>query len=195
MHEPKLKHALGVGYAVSPTGADHMHNMHDTAFTSEAAIGDWKALGVLKPVALRDLGPDKMRLMSYVTNWKHFVNTSVVCAFIPWDLVHFTDLVSSVTGWNTSLFELMKVGERVCTLARVYNLREGFTSQDDDVPDRFLEPFSSGPLEGVGIDKSAFRQAIQYYYESMGWTNEGVPTEFKLHELGVPWAKTCLSTD
>ncbi len=30
MHEPRLKKALGLGYAISPTGADHNHNFHDT---------------------------------------------------------------------------------------------------------------------------------------------------------------------
>ena len=35
MHEPRLKHALGLGYAVSPIGADHNHNIHDTDYMSE----------------------------------------------------------------------------------------------------------------------------------------------------------------
>lgn len=35
MHDPRYKRALGVGYAVSPTGADHNHNLHDTAFAKE----------------------------------------------------------------------------------------------------------------------------------------------------------------
>jgi aldehyde:ferredoxin oxidoreductase len=35
MHEPRLKYALGAGYAVAPVGADHMMNMHDTAFARE----------------------------------------------------------------------------------------------------------------------------------------------------------------
>jgi aldehyde:ferredoxin oxidoreductase len=83
----------------------------------------------------------------------------------------------------------MKQGERVCTMARVFNIREGFTSKDDVVPDRIFEAFTSGPLAGVAIDRDAFQQAVKYYYESMGWNEEGVPTTFKLHELGIPWAK------
>ncbi|NLX43640.1 MAG: aldehyde ferredoxin oxidoreductase, partial [Chloroflexi bacterium] len=30
MHEPRLKRGLAIGYAVSPTGADHCHSLHDT---------------------------------------------------------------------------------------------------------------------------------------------------------------------
>ncbi len=37
MHEPRYKAALGVGYAMAPVGADHMMNIHDTAFTSAGA--------------------------------------------------------------------------------------------------------------------------------------------------------------
>jgi aldehyde:ferredoxin oxidoreductase len=192
MHEPRLKHALGVGYAVSPTGADHCHNIHDTGFTAEQSIADWKALGVLEPVPLRELGPDKIRLLTYVSNWNHFKNSAVVCSFVPWSPVNFVDLVTGVTGWNTSAFELMKLGERVCTMARVYNIREGFGAKDDVVPKRLREGFSSGPLEGVSIDKDVFQQGIKYYYESMGWSEAGIPTTFKLHELSIPWARNYL---
>lgn len=192
MHEPKLKHALGIGYAVSPTGADHCHNIHDTSFTTEQGIRDWKAFGVLESITLRDLGPDKIRMASYVINWRHFMNSAVVCSFIPWSIVNFVDLVTAATGWNTSSFELMKVGERACTMARVYNLREGLTSKDDVIPTRMFEAFTSGPLEGVSIDQDEFNQAVKYYYESMGWDEDGVPTTFKLHELGIPWAKAHL---
>lgn len=149
MHEPKPKHALGVGYAVSPTGADHCHSMHDTKFTTAAGIADWKALGILQPVESRDLGPDKVRLATYVMNWEHCMNSQVICRFLPWDVLGAADLVRSATGWNASSFELMKLGERVATMVHVYNVREGFSNQDDTVPGRLLEPFASGPLEGV----------------------------------------------
>lgn len=189
MHEPRLKHAMGVGYAVSPTGADHCHNVHDTKLTTEDGIADWKALGILEPVQLRDLGPDKMRLTTYVINWEHFINSAVACRLVPWDVPSFTELVRSATGWNTSAFELAKLGERVGTMARVYNLREGLTRRDDSLPARLMEPFASGPLAGVSIDASSFNQAVGHFYKAMGWTEDGVPTTFKLHELAIPWAK------
>lgn len=189
MHEPRLNWGLGVGYAVSPTGADHCHNFYDMRYCYEPHIEKWKALGLLEPVEHRDLGRDKISFASRVINWNHFVNSAIFCQFIPWSIVDLVDLVTACTGWNTTAYELLKVGERACTLARVYNLREGFTHNDDALPDRFFEAFTSGPLEGVSIDKDEFNQAIKYYYESMGWDEDGVPTTFKLHELGIPWAK------
>ena len=57
MHEPRLKMALGVGYALSPTGADHCHNMHDTGYVVESEIT--KPYGVYGALAADDLGPTK----------------------------------------------------------------------------------------------------------------------------------------
>ena len=58
----------------------------------------------------------------------------------------------AVTGWDTSLWELIKVGERSKALARVFNCREGFTPKDDRLPKRLHEAFTSGPLQGVRVD-------------------------------------------
>ncbi|MBC7339002.1 MAG: hypothetical protein H5U04_03975 [Firmicutes bacterium] len=129
MHEPRLKHALGLGYAVSPTGADHCHNLHDTAWVKDgsSSVRDAGVLGLTGPLPLHDLGPDKVRLFTYVTNWRHFQDSAVVCYFVPWTYHQLVELVRAVTGWNTSLFELLKVGERVATLARLFNIKQGWT--------------------------------------------------------------------
>jgi aldehyde:ferredoxin oxidoreductase len=119
-----------------------------------------------------------------------FLNCAV-CGFFVMDrgLVGFermAQLVNAVTGWNTSVFELMKVGERAVTLARAFNRREGFTSDDDDMPRRFFTPHISGPLQGVALDREAFREAKELYYDMMGWP-QGSPSLGKLGELGIEW--------
>jgi aldehyde:ferredoxin oxidoreductase len=93
-------------------------------------------------------------------------------------------LVSAVTGWNATVFELMKIGERAMNLARLFNIREGFSSKDDSMPERFFTPQDSGPLEGINIDKESFLKARNLYYDMMNW-KEGVPSEGKLGELGI----------
>ena len=100
------------------------------------------------------------------------------------------DLVRGITGWETSLWELMKIGERAINLARVFNAREGFTREDDSLPDRFFEPLEGeGPLAGYSLDRKAFREALDLYYGMMGWdTKMACPTRAKLMELDVGWA-------
>jgi aldehyde:ferredoxin oxidoreductase len=192
MHEPRWKQGLGVGYAVSPTGADHCHNIHDPSYTSLTPLmEDLKALGVLEPLAVDDLSPAKIRILTYHSNWMHFLNSAVCCFFVMvYGSVGFqrvSDLVSAVTGWNTSVFELIKVGERAATLGRIYNLGNGFTAQDDVLPKRFFTPQASGPLQGVALDREAFHKATEAYYEMMGWPG-GKPSPTKLGELGIDWA-------
>ena len=186
MHEPRGKQGLGLGYAVSPTGADHMHNIHDTNYTTEAGIADVKALGILEPLAVNDLGPRKVRLFIYETAWLHFTNCALICNFLPYNYARVRDIVNAVTGWETTIWDLMKVGERALNLAHLFNAREGFTRSDERLPRRFFEPFRDGPLAGQAIDPAALAAAQDTYYQMMGWDQRtAAPTLAKLQELDI----------
>jgi len=189
MHEPRGKVGLGIGYATSPTGGDHMHNMHDTGYAVEGpGIESLRALGIQEPLSPLDLGPDKVRMFHHIVNWQHFTNCATICMFMPFSHSQVAQLVSGATGWNTTVFELMKVGERALALARAFNAREGYTAKDDVLPERFYEGFNSGPLKDKGIDKETMHQALQTYYDMAGWDPErAVPTAGKLHELDLGW--------
>jgi aldehyde:ferredoxin oxidoreductase len=100
-----------------------------------------------------------------------------------------SDMVQAATGWNVSEYELLKVGERAMTLARTFNMREGFTVEDDQLCPRSYSPTQGGALAEGGIDMEELREAIHTYYGMMGWDREtGVPTVEKLQELDVSWA-------
>ena len=187
MHDPRGKVGLGIGYATSPTGADHMHNIHDTMFVAPNAL--MRNLGIQEGLPATELSPAKVRLFDYLVNWTHFVNSALLCAFLPYDPSQVNDLVQGATGWDTSVWELMKVGERALALTRIFNAREGFTAKDDYLPERLYKGVSSGPLKGKGIDKAAMQEAIQTYYKMAGWDPErAVPTPEKLQELDLGWA-------
>lgn len=187
MHEPRLKQALGVGYTISPTGADHNHNIHDTGLAIEVS-DKYRALGIFQPLPCHDLSPAKVRMLVYGSLWDHTLNCLVFCNFIPLALDQMADLVRGVTGWNTTVWELMKLAERCIAMARVFNIREGMTKGDDYLPRRFFTPFTSGPLKGVSIDEGELKQAIDTYYAMVGWDRvSGVPTLAKLQELGIEW--------
>jgi aldehyde:ferredoxin oxidoreductase len=188
MHEPRIKFALDLGYATSPTGADHMHNIHDGGYASEGGIEDIRSLGILEPLPIDYLGPEKVRLAKYHIDWQVFWNCMGLCMFMPYTREQMCDIVRGVTGWNSSLFELMKVGERAMAMARAFNYREGFTARDDVAHWRFSTPFDSGPAEGVQVPAEDIAMALEMYYEMRGWDKEtGAPTAAKLHELGIGW--------
>lgn len=199
MHEPRAKFALSLGYATSPTGADHMHNIHDTDYVSEAGIQNIQSLGILEPLPVDDLGPEKVRLTKYHIDWQVFYNCLGMCMFMPYSREQIRDIVQGVTGWNSSIFELIKVGERALAMARAFNYREGFTPQDDAAHWRFSVPFGSDPHQGANVTSTAaissedVVQATILYYGMCGWDEEtGAPTTSKLHELGVGWVADLL---
>jgi len=188
MHEPRLKQGLGLGYTISPTGAEHMHNLHDTVIANEGSIVNFNTFGILTPLRLDDLSAKKVRALIYQMNWCALGNALVMCYFVPWNPFEQTEIVRAITGWNTSTFELMKVGERIMNMTRIFNLREGFTSDDDRLPDRFFQPHTSGALAETSIDLEKFSEAKKIYYEMMGWDKNGVPSKIKLDELDISWA-------
>lgn len=194
MHEPRWKMGMGLGYALSVTGADHMHNIHDNMYTKPgSALEDLRSLGILEPLPTNDLSLRKVRLLVYGTLARTIDNYLQLCMFQPYGNLQKVEIVRAVTGWNVSLWELMKVSERGTTLARLFNVREGLSSQCDDLPDRMFEPFRNGPLAGVALDRQAFLEAKQAYYAIMGWDAHGVPTRGKLAELDISWAEETLS--
>ncbi len=194
MHEPRFKRALAIGYAVSPTGADHCHSLHDSDMNKAEEngmrpAGTLTSLGVLTPMAVESLGPEKVRAALYHTLEQSALNCLPLCLFVPWTNEEKVAIVRAATGWDVTEFELMKVGERAYTLARVFNVREGFTAMDDRLAERSYGPTRNGALSEGGIDREELQEAVQTFYGMMGWDEiTGVPTAAKLHELDVAWA-------
>lgn len=194
MHEPRHKRGLAIGYAISPTGADHCHALHDEGLgtaTDEGFMSDGilRSMGQLEPVPLEDLGPAKAWATLSMTRYQVMLNCLAICLFVPWTLEEITSLVRAATGWDVSSNELAQVGERAWTLARVFNLREGFTSQDDRLAERSYGPTRNGTLADGGIDREELQEALQTTYGMLGWDAEtGVPLVATLQRLGVSWA-------
>ena len=192
MHEPRLKPGLGLGYAVSPTGAEHMANLHDTSVFSKGSISRYAPFGILEPIPLEYLGPQKVRALIYFTNWRVVENSLVMCFFMPYDLNQEKEILRAVSGWDTNIWELMKVGERITTMARIFNIREGMTKNDDWLPERFFQPHTSGALAKTAINPDNLNKARSIYYGMMGWDDDGIPRKRKLEELDIDWVSKML---
>lgn len=194
MHEPRYKRGLAIGYAVSPTGADHCHSLHDTGliYADEDGFttnGGLRSMGILEPMMLESLEGDKARATAYNSIRSVVNNCTCMCMFLPYTTAEKVDMLNAATGWNVGEFELIKVGERALNLARVFNIRAGFGPKDDVLAPRSYTPTTDGPLSETFIDPTAHEKAIQSFYAIMGWDPEsGVPTQGKLMELDVEWA-------
>jgi len=196
-HMPRVKPTLSLIYAVNPFGADHMSHDHDPAYDVDGYAADadrHMAIGLLDPQPFRSLNAERVRIVFYTQCLVSLGDTLNTCQFVwgpSWQLYGPNDIVSLVragTGWDVSLFELMKVGERRLNMMRAFNAREGFTKEDDTIPERILEPLAGGPSDGWKIDRAVWEAAKETYYCMAGWDPAtGNPTRAKLQELGIEW--------
>jgi aldehyde:ferredoxin oxidoreductase len=196
LHDPRTKAMLGLSYALSPTGPDDLAVEHDTDFDAEAPelfMERVKTLGILERREATDLGIEKVRMLCYLQQVFSFMDTLCLCkfAFAPcryYSFAELIDLIRAVTGWEVSLWELMKVGERKLAMQRVFNLREGIGPEHDTLPERVYEAIESGPKKGIKMSRKEVEEAKKAYYKLRGWDAEtGWPSPEKLFELDVGW--------
>jgi aldehyde:ferredoxin oxidoreductase len=196
MHEPRGKYNVGMGYAISEIGADHLVVTHDPAFAKPDAIQLKAAapLGITKALPPRSLGEEKMEMFYILEKWGSLEKVVGFCffgpaprSFIPPEDVLLS--INSATGWNLTMDEALQIGERATNMARIFNLREGFTRKDDTLPERLFQGLENGPLQGNAIPRDEFDASLTSLYRIKGWHPEtGVPSRERLEALSLGWA-------
>jgi aldehyde:ferredoxin oxidoreductase len=113
------------------------------------------------------------------------IDSLVLCKFTNMGVAeeYFARVLTAVTGFPYATGDLIKAGERVWNLEKLYNLREGFTKEQDSLPPRLLnEPVADGPSKGW---VSHLEPMLKEYYRTRGWDEYGVPKRQKLEELSL----------
>ena len=190
MHECRSRHGQALGYAVSPTGADHMHNIWDGGLVRNPLGEGWQSMGVYTSAEQTELNAAKVHAYKMASTNTWLGNHLGMCAFIPWTTDQLIEMVRGITGWETNLLELFKTAERGVTMARLVNLREGLGRSDDKLPSRMTKHHISGSVTEEPVTPEELEEGITLFYEMMGWNPQtGVPTTAKLAELELTWAK------
>lgn len=196
LHDPRTKAMLGLSYLLSPIGPDDLAVEHDTDFdfnAPELFLERVKTLGLFDQVKADDLGFKKIRMLCYLQQVFSFMDSLCLCkfAFSPCRYYTFSDMVeiiNCITGWEVSLWELMKVGERRLNMYQVFNLLEGYNITEENIPKRVYEPIASGPKKGSCISREDLNNAKNFYYLLRDWDREtGKPSFHKLEELDLGW--------
>ena len=196
-HMPRVKRSLALIYAVNPFGADHQSHEHDPSYEPPDFDDHRERLSELdlkEPQEPQSLGPEKVRYAMYTQHTYSALDTFNACQFVygpAWQLYgpsQLIDVIRAVTGWNYSLFELQKLGERRLNLLRAFNAREGFTREDDVLPEKLFKGLEGGPTGGWKLERRQLAKALDTYYSMCGWeVDAGNPTRWKLEELGLGW--------
>jgi aldehyde:ferredoxin oxidoreductase len=103
------------------------------------------------------------------------------------ELADMAKLYSLVTGYEMTPEELSVAGERINTIAKLINVREGKSRKDDTLPWKVINhPIpDDGPAKGAVVTQDELDLMLDDYYQARGWNVEGIPTKAKLQELGL----------
>jgi aldehyde:ferredoxin oxidoreductase len=191
MHEPRYKQGMGLHYSVHATGADHCTGIHDDVVIKN--LTGWNSIDLAASMPSTELSPRKARMLYHLGLWRHLANYLGLCIFIPWSYHQISVAMEAITGWPMSYWRLMKAAERGIALARIFNIREGFSAEDDRLPRRFSAPPQDGPLKDICVDPEKFAEVQKIYYQMLGWDDRGIPTYARLAELDIEWASEYLA--
>jgi len=200
MHEPRGKYNVGMSYAISEIGADHLVVAHDSMFAKPEGLPfiNARPLGFTDAQPVLSMNDEKMRqfyLLEKVTSFEKVIG---YCFFgpAPRSFILLDEVVESVnaaTDWGLNLEDLLEIGERATNMARVFNVREGFTRDDDTLPERIFSPLENGTLKGESFPREEFVNALTVLYSLKGWdTKTGYPTRKRLEKLSLGWAADLL---
>ena len=191
-HMPQVKRSLALIYAVNPFGADHQSHEHDGSYADYPER--MAELGLADPDASEGLNAEKVRYALYTQYLYSCMDSINLCQFVfgpAWQLYgpsHIVDAVRAITGWNVSLWELLKVGERRLNLMRAFNAREGIGREADKLPKKLSQALVGGESDGLFVTAEEVEEAKDTYYAMAGWdVVTGMPTRVKLEELGLAW--------
>lgn len=165
---------MGLSYATSNRGGCHVRGY----------VTSTEVLGIpMKTDPLTTEG--KAPLVKLFQDLTALVDSSDICLFTTFaiGLPELSGMLRSTCGIEETDEELLRAGERIWNLEKLFNLEAGLTRQDDYLPPRLLnEPVSSGPSKGKVTELEVM---LDEYYEIRGWDKEGVPTDEKLEELSL----------
>lgn len=177
-YEPRSLKTMALGLAVSPRGACHNR--------SGAYEADFS--GAVDRLSSE---PGRGALVAASEDFAAAQDSLIVCKFLRRCFDDFyaeaADLLAKVTGWDYSAGELRRAAERIHTLKRWFNQREGWRPEDDGLPPRVLtESLATGVARGTRLTAGELQAMIRDYYDARQWDESGRIPEARLKELGLP---------
>lgn len=167
-----------LGFAVSFRGADHNRS------------GAY-ALDMTGKVDRLKAEKGRGKLVKDSENVYALIDSLIVCknakGTLYKELADMAKIYALVTGYEMTPEELSAAGERIITLARLINLREGLSRKDDTLPWKVMnQPIpDDGPAKGAMVTQDELDLLLDDYYQSRGWTLDGIPTKSQLNKLGM----------
>jgi aldehyde:ferredoxin oxidoreductase len=176
-YEPRTLQAMALGMAVNPRGADHNRS---GAYEADLAGGHDRLAGGAAHAAAAIVTEDRAAIMDSLILCK-FLRGVFADPFVEW-----AALLGAVTGWDVDGAELERTAARIVLAKRLFNLREGWTREEDWLPERFLtETLELESGRTAALTPQTLRTMIGGYYAGRGLDRDGVPAADRLEALGL----------
>jgi aldehyde:ferredoxin oxidoreductase len=173
-YDPRGIQGYGLATATSVRGGDHVYGY----LISPEILG---APEKLDPLVTKG----KPQWAKIFQDLSAAIDASGMCLFTSFALGadDYAELLTATTGMKIDAAELLKIGDRIWNLQKLYNIKRGFGRKDDTLPARLLnEPLKEGAAAGQVWRRE---EMLDEYYTLRGWDKEGTPTPGKLKELGL----------
>ena len=180
-YSPRVFQGMALQYATSNRGACHVRGNTVAA----------ELYGIPRYLAPEVLEQKEEMVRRPFQNSTAFVDSTGICLFTKFAITHreICALLAPATGLDFTFDRSIEQGDRIWNIERMFNLRAGFTSADDTLPQRVAEPSPDGPRAG---SRAVLHEHLQTYYQLRGWDESGRPTRAKLDELGLDdWWGVC----
>lgn len=184
LHDPRNDAGYAIAYQCEPTPGRHTIGCY-----MHANLFGVKDLFPKVRQALKGALNEKQRdayLYAASSMYMQLMNGCGMCLFgrITSALPLF-EYMNAITGWDLTPDDYYTAGERILSLRKAFNAREGISPEDQKVHARAIgaTPLASGPNKGVTVDIDALQG---YFFQSVGWERStGKPTPAKMKELGL----------
>jgi aldehyde:ferredoxin oxidoreductase len=174
-YDPRGAYGMALSYCTSSRGACHLG----------ACAHSHEVLRKPVPTDRFSLS-GKARIIAGGEDAYAALDSISVCPFALFaaSLEEYGEMVSTVTGMEFSPRILRQAGANICLTERYYNCVNGFTIDDDILPDRF---FTEGGSDGDGItvppiDRQRFLEELRKYYAIRGLNHDGCLTDHRFLE-------------
>lgn len=174
IHDPRTRWGTLFTQAISNMGSQEGIDM---------TLKFSKELGIDEPTSL----PNEMvgRAQARTGPKRQFEECLVFCYYQSPNLSTLLRALNAITGFDFTTENCLKLGKRVINLLRVFNIRHGFTDEQDSFSPRLGEAPTDGPGKGQSMAPT-FEKIKRYYYKEMGWDERtGFPLPDTLDALGL----------
>lgn len=183
MHDPRCYASLAVGYGTANRGACHLEAFsHIVERTT--TLPEFGYEKTLDPYSSEGKGSMVAKLQNLMSILDSLPLCKFACMFGKIPIATLVDWLNAITGWTVTMEELLRSGERIFNLARLYNVHCGISAKDDIPPARIL--VNKRKDRGEATNLPHIGKMLNEYYEFRGWSMDGIPTIEKLEELGLP---------